>query len=115
YEDLTGEQLPGVKEIAEEAKNNKRAGEIFKEFGTNLGEFLTPWFQKFDAQNLVLGGNLIKAWDLFGEPFVQTVRNSGVSVSIYRSELGETAAMVGCSRLFEDTYWLKVRHLLSKM
>lgn len=115
YEDLSGELLPGVKEIAEEAKNNKQADEIFKEFGTNLGEFLTPWLQKFDAQSLVLGGNLIKAWDLFGEPFVQKVRNSGVSVSIRLSQLGETAAMVGCSRLFEDTYWSKVRPLLSKM
>lgn len=115
YAELRGRVLSGVKEIAEEAKSDKQAGEIFSEFGSNLGEFLTPWFQKFDAQSLVLGGNLIKAWDLFGEAFVQTVRNSGISVSIHLSELGETAAMVGCSRLFEDGYWLKVRHLLAKM
>jgi predicted NBD/HSP70 family sugar kinase/mannose-6-phosphate isomerase class I len=63
FEKRTNKTVTSVKEIA----NNptKVSCEIFKEFGCNLGAFALPWLLKFDCDELVIGGNISKAKDLF--------------------------------------------------
>lgn len=115
YEELTGERLPGVKEIAELAKSDNNTKKLFVEFGTNLGEFIAPWLMKFEAECIVLGGNLTKSWELFDEAFLSMVEKSGIKVYVKLSELGETAAMIGSALLMENNFWLNVKPLLPKM
>jgi glucokinase len=113
YTEITGKILPGVKEIAEQALKEEKVKLIFEEFGTKLGEFLFPIMKKFEAQCLVIGGNITGAYNLWGQAFESVGKGSGID--IMQSKLGETAAMIGSARLLDEEYWTKVKLLLSKM
>lgn len=63
YERATGQAIRGVRELAE--MHSEVARNIFNEFGANLGEFLLPWLQSFQCDELVIGGNIAKAGHLF--------------------------------------------------
>ncbi len=115
YEELSGELLPGVKEIAERVGHDVQAESLFGEFGANLGEFLAPWIKKFAAGNIVIGGNISKEWSLLEKPFTETLERLHVNVSIHISELGEMAAIIGSARLLDELFWERVKPLLSKM
>lgn len=115
YSEVTNRILPGVKEIAEQALKEEKVKFIFEEFGTKLGEFLFPIMEKFEAQCLVIGGNITGAYNLWGQAFEYVVKGKGADISILQSKLGETAAMIGSARLLDETFWTKVKPLLSKM
>ncbi len=66
WREKTGEEVEGVKEIATLAdRQNEAALAIFKEFATNLYEFIHPWLTKFQPDSFVLGGNIAKSAHLF--------------------------------------------------
>ena len=116
YAKETGRELSGVKEIAELAKQNDQiAQNLFAKYGSNMGEFLSPWIKKFDAQSIVIGGNIIGSFDLFGNYLKQKLHENQINTSIYLSELMENAAIVGASRLIEDEYYENIKDLLTKM
>lgn len=115
YKELSGVEVNGVKQIAEEAENNKVAKQVFQEFGSNLGEFLAPWMSKFGAEALVIGGNISKAYRHFGQPLEEAFKANGCQTAVHRSELMEDAALVGSARLFDEDFWIHVQPLLSKM
>ncbi len=116
YAKKTGIQLSGAKEIADLAnKNDQIALDIFTEYGNNMGEFLSPWIKKFEAQSIVIGGNISGAYNLFGKYLSQKLADNQINAKIYLSELMETAAIVGASRLIEDEYYESIKNLLSKM
>lgn len=55
-----------VKALAEEArKGNLKALRVFEIYGAKLGDALFPLLERFDAQVLVLGGQISKSADLF--------------------------------------------------
>ncbi len=68
YKQRTGKDILTVKELVDTASDV--ANIIFDEFGSNLGSFLIPWLNKFDCDELVIGGNISKAYLLF-EPSLQ--------------------------------------------
>jgi Transcriptional regulator/sugar kinase len=115
YKELSGVEVNGVKQIAEEAENDKVAKQVFEEFGSNLGEFLSPWMSKFGAEALVIGGNISKAYRHFGQPLENAFKANGCHTAVHRSELMEDAALVGSARLFDNDFWNHVQPLLSKM
>lgn len=116
YFQRSGKKIDGVKGIAIEAKNSdKIAQELFKEYGTNMGVFLSPWLKEFEAQSLVIGGNIIGSFDLFGEHLKAVLTSNHLNTKIYLSELMETAAIVGAARLIDDNYFENVKDLLTKM
>ncbi len=115
YEKGTGRQMVGVKEIAEIASHDSYAREVFIEYGQNLGFFLGPWLEKFNADALVIGGNVSAAYPLFGGYFEEILYGLGVKTSVYISGLMEDAALIGSARMFEDEFWVKVKPLLAKM
>ncbi|MDP4208677.1 MAG: ROK family protein [Bacteroidota bacterium] len=115
YAEISGHPASGVKEIAERVASDSSAKEVFKEFGQNLGEFLGPWLKKFNAQVLVIGGNVSGAYNLFGGYFEEKLREQGVSTSISISGLMEDAALVGSARMFEPAFWNEIKPLLAKM
>lgn len=115
FKKRTGENCSGVKEIADKASSNPIASEIFEDFGFRLGIFLSPLLKKFDADCLVIGGNISKAYSLFGPTFIQVLKNEGIRIEVNTSVLMEAAAMVGSARLIEKDYWKKVKSLVAKI
>jgi glucokinase len=111
----SGEKVSGVKEIAEKAKKYDIAKSVFHEFGSNLGNFLGPWLKKFEAEKLIIGGNVSGAYNLFGNKLEASLKNQGLEIATEISLLMENAAMAGSAYMFEDHYWEKIRPLLSKM
>ena len=115
YTERTGKQAAGVKEIAEKAKTDPWVEEIFIEYGQNLGLFLGPRLKKFEAEVLVIGGNVSAAFSLFGSTFKEILQDIGVNTTIQISELKEKAALMGSARMFEGEFWPRVKPLLAKM
>ncbi len=115
YDRLTGHRAAGVKEIAEKAKTDEAARELFREYGTGLGKFLAPWLQKFEPEIIVIGGNVTGAYDIFGPYLEEELLRDNASVPVELSSLKEDAAMIGSSRLIIDSYFVKVEPLLALM
>lgn len=108
YRELTGISVQGVKEVAEAARENTLAMNIFLEFVDNLSGFLMPWLKCFGPEVVVMGGNIMGAGDIFLEELKGLI-SCEVSVDILISELMEEAAMIGSARLFDEDYWKKIR------
>jgi glucokinase len=65
-----GGDSPEVVEIARRARGGERhAAEVFRRFGSLLGEFLAPWVERFAPTCVVLGGSIARSWDLWAEEF----------------------------------------------
>jgi glucokinase len=65
YQEKTGQQISGVKDLVENASNDKVSVELFEEFGDNLRNFLAPWVKQFHADAIVIGGNISKSFKWF--------------------------------------------------
>jgi glucokinase len=115
YAAATGVKAAGVKEIADASATNPAARAIFGEFGANLGDFLGPILKKFGASALVMGGNVTGAYNLFGDALESSLKKQKVRMSIHISELKEDAALIGCARMFDKAFWVKVKPLLRGM
>jgi glucokinase len=89
YERRTGSKCAGVKEIADHASDNKEAEKLFKDFGHDLGVFLGPVLKTFEAQCLVIGGNISGAYPLFGSSFQKVLSDQQLNVKVMISELME--------------------------
>jgi len=107
YYGISTKRLKGVKEIAEE--NNDYSRIVFDEFGSNMAEFLIPYLEKFRPEIFVMGGNISKASDLFLPAFKSELQKAGLKVDFEVSTLMEDAAIIGSARLFEPSFWNKVK------
>lgn len=114
YKEMTGIELPGVKEIIENSSKDITS-DLFKLFGENLGEFISPWLQKFNAEMLVIGGNISGAYPLFGEALKRSFNKKNTIIKVETSELMEHAAIVGSAALFDNNYWQRIKTLLGYM
>lgn len=115
YKKLTGKELKGVKEFASLAEKDKIVMDLFVEFGTKLGNFLAPWLKKFNAEIVVVGGNISHAYSLFGEIFENSLKNEGCTCKVALSELKEDAAFIGAAYLLDETFWRDIQHALPLM
>lgn len=111
----TGIQASGVKEIADHAGYEQEAKQLFVDFGTDLGNFLAPHLAGFEANCLVIGGNISGAYALFGPSFEIALEKQKISIEIVISELMELAAMKGSARLLDEEFWKEVEPLVSKI
>ncbi len=108
YKNRTGLTISGVKELTELSVNDKTAKEIFTLFGKNLGNFLMPWVQKFNAECIVLGGNISKSYPLFKSVLMNEFTNMDFQPEIVISELDENAALIGSARLCDDVFYMEL-------
>jgi glucokinase len=115
YKKLTGNEMKGVKEIAEMAADDNAVMELFTDFGNNLGAFLAPWLIRFKAEIVVVGGNISNAYALFGEIFEGSLKRKGCSCRVELSELKEDAALLGAAWLLDNEFWKDVQHALPLM
>lgn len=115
YEMLSGQQAKGVKELATMAPTDKLARSIFEDFGYKLGSFLYPWIYASEVEVLVLGGNISKAFSFFEQSLKQVFTEIKYPLRIEKSELMETASIIGSSVLVDDSFFERVKPLLHLM
>ena len=115
YKKATGKELNGVRELAEMAGTDKTASDMFTNFGTRLAVFLAPYLLKFNAEMLVIGGNISHAYNLFGEVFESTLKKEKCSCKVSLSALKEDAAILGSAYLLDDEFWESIQHALPLM
>jgi glucokinase len=115
YLKLAGRPVNGVKEISELFDSDDIARGLMIEYGTNMGDFLAPWIKKFNAGQIVIGGNITGAFDKFGNYMMQSLANHGISAGVSLSILRENAAIIGSARLIDNAFFAKVEPLLPKM
>jgi glucokinase len=115
YKMITGKELSGVKELASLAASDKFVTELFIDFGDNAGLFLAPWLKKFEAEILVIGGNISHAYSLFGDVFEERLKKENCSCKVALSKLKEDAALLGSAYLLDDDFWKSVQHALPLM
>jgi glucokinase len=115
YAEVSGETLPGVKEIEARVNTDVKAIALFVEFGHNLADFIAPWLIKFKSDQLVIGGNISRSFPLFGPQLLQKLATFNVLSSVGISALKEDAALIGSARLFDEQLWGNIVPLLPKM
>jgi glucokinase len=115
FDQRTGQQLSGVKELAVLSEKNPVANEMFTDFGYQLGVFLKPLLQNFRAEVLVIGGNISNAFKLFGPSLLNYFEKTNVHTRIETSDLKETASMIGSAVLADDTYYEKIKPILESV
>lgn len=115
YHELSGETVTGVKELALLFEFDPLAKQMFTEFGTDLGSFLAPWLKRFNADALVLGGNISKAYACFGQALQASLNQNEVCIPIRISNHMEKGAIVGCTRVFDQDFWKNVKNNLPEL
>ncbi len=115
YEKITGKELKGVKELAALSSSEKIVMDLFTDFGDNLALFLAPWLIGFEAEILVIGGNISHAYNLFGDVFESRLKGENCSSRVALSKLKEDAALMGSAYLLDDGFWKSVQHALPLM
>ncbi|QIA07422.1 ROK family protein [Draconibacterium halophilum] len=115
YQRRTGINCAGVKEITDCANEDEDAKLLFEDFGHNLAIFLLPLLTTFDAECLVVGGNISGAYSLFGNAFQDVLEKEKLNIDVVISELMESAAMVGSARLLDKDFWTKMEPLVAKI
>lgn len=108
YESITGNKLTdGVKEIA--GIEDYSTAKIFDDFATNLSEFLAPFILDFDADLLILGGNIAKSNRLFLAKFQENLKKKNIDISISIIENTEQTSILGSSYLFNEVFWERIK------
>lgn len=105
YESVTRGKIAGVKEIAEIAESDEKVAGIFNTFGENLGGFLVPWLARFDADCLVIGGNISAAYPRFETVLKNEFAKGNLSIPVYISTLQEDAALAGSAYLCDNDFY----------
>lgn len=105
---LSGETISGVRDLIERADQDPLVKELFATFGHNLAECLSNPLRQFQAEVLIIGGNISHALPFFRIALEEGLIQQDVQVSVRRSSLMEQAALLGSARLLDDAFWQKV-------
>jgi predicted NBD/HSP70 family sugar kinase/mannose-6-phosphate isomerase class I len=94
YKTLTGRSYDCIKAINE----NEVLDEIFKELALNLADFLKYWIQLFNADSLVIGGNVTKYKSNFlNKELKLNFLKLNLNLNVKQSELLENASLLGAA------------------
>lgn len=108
YESKTGDKLTdGVKELAD--MQNNATVKIFEDFANNLCDFLEPSIIDFNADLLVIGGNIAKSHPLFLSKVKENFKNKEINLSISIIENTEETSILGSSYLFDEVFWERIK------
>lgn len=116
YKQRTGVDIASVKEIASEDSAISRS--IFHQFGTSLGKFLLPWLTKYECDQLVIGGNIARANELFHAPMIKELESLSNSVHIIYCNDTDECILTGAAVVADDQLTLNqtnnLQHTLRK-
>ena len=100
YKEMTGDTIKSVKELCSKIDEQPRVLSLFSEFGKNLGAVLAAYVQKHPCESVVIGGNIINAWEMFFKDAKQVMDDLGQRVALRKAELGEEGALAGAASLW---------------
>ena len=102
YREATGLELD-VKEIADRAyRGEKHARAVFERLGRILGSVLRPIARDFNAECVVLGGRISRAFDLFEGPLYEELRTIKSLKKVARAQHIDLAPMYGVAKMTLD-------------
>ncbi|WET02197.1 ROK family protein [Flavobacterium sp. YJ01] len=108
YEKNTGNKLTdGVKEIA--GIENFSTAKIFDDFANNLSEFLAPFIIDFEADLLIIGGNIAKSHRLFLTKVQENLKKKNIELNISIVENTEQTSILGSSYLYNEVFWERIK------
>lgn len=97
WQQRTGKQVSGVKELAGLYAGNEMVRTIFDEFGKNLGELIRHCVHTCDVEAILIGGNIANAYPLFIDQVQKQLPADRPLPVIIKAILGEQAAMIGAA------------------
>jgi glucokinase len=100
YEELTGIRVAGVREIMKYAPDNRAVRQVFSEYGSRLADFIFPLYSQFEADVLILGGNIARAGVYFLPSMQESLAQKEIPVSVEITTLHENAALAGAAFQF---------------
>lgn len=107
YEEISKKGLD-VEKISEMARNGEPlALQLFDEFTDNLVTILHRTIVELMIDEIVIGGNIAKAHDLFLINVRQKLTSLGIVVNFHLAQLGEHSAIVGSAYLFAPLVSIK--------
>lgn len=101
YEKLTGEKLPGAKEVSERFDTDPAARKTFEDFGWELADFTAPLIKNFLCKDILIGGNIARTLHLFGPKLRERYAELGAEVNVRACTLLSDAAMMGAAALYK--------------
>ena len=99
YKSTSNKSIQSVKALAILAGKEKEVKKIFETFGENMASFLAPWLKKYNCDTLVFGGNISKAWHLFGETFSNNLIHSQCDIALVVCDNTEQCIITGAALL----------------
>ncbi|NMM47379.1 ROK family protein [Flammeovirgaceae bacterium KN852] len=106
YNRITGQDIRGVKEIIENS-DNELTTLLFNKYADNLSRFISLICTNNEYENVILGGNISKAFDLFGIRLKDNLINSGLKIKVNPAKLGENSALIGAACLWNENFYKK--------
>lgn len=95
FEELTGHQENGLKEIIEKHNTSDSFRLLISEYRTHLYQFLQYFSGIESCTNYIIGGNIAKAWDIIDQGGY--FNDFNISLGIYE----EKAALIGAASQFK--------------
>lgn len=91
-----------VRAIADAARTGDRAAlRVLDAAMRELGRALAPWFQRFAADEVVVGGSMSRSWDLIEAPLREAITDAngveGMPHALRASRLLDRAPLVGAA------------------
>lgn len=100
YKSLIGKNINNLQTIVKRAEANRGLADLFDEYGSSLGKFIARWIKDFGANVLIVGGEITRAYHLFGPELELAISNLGALARVELSKSNEDADIIGCARLF---------------
>ena len=69
---------------------------------------MVRWIKSFNAECVVMGGNITRSAHLFLPEMDNQFKIAGVQSNIYVSSLGDDGALLGSARLCDNEYYNKL-------
>jgi glucokinase len=103
-------KISGVKELTNDLKIIDKSRPAFREFSSNLADFISIYDQKYDFDKIILGGNITKASFLFYEDLLEALNKNGCQKPVCISKLGEKSAFYGVLASIMETNKTSFQH-----
>lgn len=114
YNSRSGNNLKDAREIQQQVEQrDTNAIAVFKEFGESLAECIAPWIKSFDADCVVIGGNITQAAASFMPHFQHVLDHLNISVPCTLSNNTEQQAIAGAALVVKRNNSLKNNEIMS--
>lgn len=97
YASLAHKNVRNVKELVDQGGSDPLVPQVFREFGTNLGEFLVPYVDAEGTELVVIGGNIAQTFPFFSSALQEAFAQKDIGVEVKVSQLGENATLMGAA------------------